>query len=424
MGAPAALRPDGIDAGPVAEVAVAPPVRWRSGRTALFLGTRSITRGNLGVLALTVAMMALVYAQLLFIPALIQGAIEGIEGELRSTVTGDLVVTPTGEDLVLEDAAGVTDALRSVPGVEAATAAMLAGNQVSSGTRTNSWPVLAVDPDGYGRVFATPEHLVEGRFLEPGDRDRVVLGIGIAGADREGLQASLRSVHAGDVVTLTLVDGSRHEYEVVGIYEDELVQANARAFVTAGDATAKVPALAGRATSVAVRADGTDVATVAAAVADRVDGVRVDTWEELGGSLDEQVASFRLIGRILGGVSLFVAAITVFIVTYVDLAAKRRTIGIERAIGITPRAVVGSYALRAVVFGLSGVSLGAALVLLGVVPFFERHPLSFPTGPVSLSVTGEVLRRNAAVMLAVAVVGALLPAWRAVRTRLFDAIWG
>lgn len=159
-------------------------------------------------------------------------------------------------------------------------------------------------------------------------------------------------------------------------------------------------------------------------MADRVDGVRADTWEELGGSLDEQVASFRLIGRILGGVSLFVAAITVFIVTYVDLAAKRRTIGIERAIGITPRAVVGSYALRAVVFGLSGVSLGAALVLLGVVPFFERHPLSFPTGPVSLSVTGEVLRRNAAVMLAVAVVGALLPAWRAVRTRLLGAIWG
>ena len=85
---------------------------------------------------------------------------------------------------------------------------------------------------------------------------------------------------------------------------------------------------------------------------------------------------------------------------------------------------MGSYLLRAVVFGLVGVSLGALLMLGAVVPLFDHHPLSFPTGPVTLSVTGEVLRRNAAVMLAVAVVGALLPAWRTVRTRLLEAIWG
>ena len=400
------------------------PARRRSGRTAWFLGLRSITRGNWGVLALTITMMALVYAQLLFIPSLIQGAIEGIEHELRSSVTGDLVLTPAGDDLVLEDSAALTDALVAVDGVEAATATMLAGNQVSYESRTNSWPVLAVDPDGYGDVFTTPEHLIEGRFLQRGDRDKVVLGIGIAGADREGLLQSLQTVHAGDTVTVTLIDGSRHDYEVVGIYEDQLAQGNTRAFVTSGDATEKVPALAGRATSIAVRTDGADVDTVAAAIDDDVDAVTVDTWEDLAASLDEQVASFRIIGRILGAVSLFVAAITVFIVTYVDLAAKRRTIGIERAIGITPSAIVGSYALRAVVFGLVGVSLGALLMLGAVVPLFDRHPLSFPTGPVTLSVTAEVLRRNAAVMLVVALLGALLPAWRTVRTRLLDAIWG
>ena len=99
-------------------------------------------------------------------------------------------------------------------------------------------------------------------------------------------------------------------------------------------------------------------------------------------------------------------------------------IGIERAIGITPAAIVGSYLLRALVFGIVGVSLGALLMWLGVAPLFERHPLSFPTGPVTLSLTGTVMRRNAAVMLLVAVLGALAPAWRTVRTKLLDAIWG
>lgn len=420
MAAPTALSRSAVAPTPVARDGHL--ARWRSGRTALFLGLRSITRGNWGVLALTVTMMALVYAQLLFIPSLIQGAIEGIEHELRSSVTGDLVLTPAGEDLVIEDSAAVTGAVRSVDGVEAATATMLAGNQVSHGNRTNSWPVLAIDPEGYGDVFTTPAHLVEGRFLQRGDRDAVVLGIRIAGAGRDGLRQSLQTVHAGDTVSIALIDGSRHDYEVVGIYEDQLAQGNARAFITAGDATAKVPALDGRATSIAVRTDGTDVEVES--VGAEVDSVTVDTWEDLASSLDEQVASFRLIGRILGAVSLFVAAITVFIVTYVDLAAKRRTIGIERAIGITPTAIVGSYLLRAAVFGLVGVTLGALLMLGAVVPLFDRHPLSFPTGPVTLSVTGQVLRRNGAVMLVVAVLGALLPAWRTVRTRLLDAIWG
>lgn len=63
-------------------------------------------------------------------------------------------------------------------------------------------------------------------------------------------------------------------------------------------------------------------------------------------------------------------------------------------------------------------------MLGAVVPLFDHHPLSFPTGPVTLSVTGQVLRRNGAVMLVVAVLGALLPAWRTVRTHLLDAIWG
>ncbi len=422
MAAPAAVSRSAAAPTPVARDGHL--ARWRSGRTAWFLGLRSITRGNWGVLALTVTMMALVYAQLLFIPSLIQGAIEGIEHELRSSVTGDLVLTPGADDLVIEDSAAVTDAVRSVEGVDAATATMLAGNQVSHGNRTNSWPVLAIDPEGYGDVFATPQHLVEGRFLERGDRDAVVLGIRIAGADRDGLRQSLQTVHAGDTVSITLVDGARHDYEVVGIYEDQLAQGNARAFITAGDATAKVPALDGRATSIAVRSDGTDVDVVADSVTAEVDSLTVDTWEDLSSSLDEQVASFRLIGRILGAVSLFVAAITVFIVTYVDLAAKRRTIGIERAIGITPSAIVGSYLLRATVFGLAGVGLGALLMLGAVVPLFDHHPLSFPTGPVTLSVTGQVLRRNGGVMLVVAVLGALLPALRTVRTRLLDAIWG
>ena len=43
-------------------------------------------------------------------------------------------------------------------------------------------------------------------------------------------------------------------------------------------------------------------------------------------------------------------------------------------------------------------------------------------GPVTFSVSSTELRSDAMILLAVAVIGALVPAWRAVRVRLLDAV--
>jgi len=85
---------------------------------------------------------------------------------------------------------------------------------------------------------------------------------------------------------------------------------------------------------------------------------------------------------------LLVAAIAVFIVTYVDLVSRRRTIGIERAIGIGGGAIVLGYVLKAVVFAVVGVVVGGLLFVQVAVPVVAAHPFRFPIGPVSLSVTG------------------------------------
>jgi len=54
-------------------------------RVAAFLSRRAIIRGNRGITVLTVAMMAVVYAELMFVPSLIQGATNQIQLELRNT---------------------------------------------------------------------------------------------------------------------------------------------------------------------------------------------------------------------------------------------------------------------------------------------------------------------------------------------------
>jgi putative ABC transport system permease protein len=399
----------------------------RSLRVAAFLSRRAITRGNRGIIVLTIAMMAIIYAELMFVPSLIQGATNEIQQELREYVTASIAITPSHSDPTIPNAAGLLHRVRTTRGVAAATATSIVGSEVSFGNHTNSWPVLAVDPASYARTFTTPKSMFEGTFLDPGVNDEIVLGIGIAGAGMthaSTYESSLQNVHVGDRVIVTLSGGRTHVFTVKGIYETDLTEANTNAFISTATADTWVPALRGRASAIYVRTKqiGDEKAVIRGL---RGDGRHVvyRSWETLSSSVKEITGSFDTIKSVLNAVSLIVAAIAVFIVTYVDLVNKRRTIGIERAIGISGWAITLNYLLKAVVFTFFGVLCGAGLFFGAAIPLVRHHPFQFPIGPVTLSVSSNELRSDAVILLVVALLGALVPAWRAVRIRLIDAVW-
>ena len=132
----------------------------------------------------------------------------------------------------------------------------------------------------------------------------------------------------------------------------------------------------------------------------------------------------KLINNIMRVMSLVVAAITVLIITYIDLTNRRRQIGIERAIGIRSSAIVGSYVIKSMVTALIGTALGWLVFRLILVPAVARHPFHFPNGDVTLAVVRETAQDNITILLVVAALAAALPAIRTVRMRILDAIWG
>jgi putative ABC transport system permease protein len=397
-------------------------------RVAGFLSRRAITRGNRGITVLTVLMMAVIYAELLFVPSLIQGATNRIESELQQYITSSVTISPSGSDQTIPDPQAILASARADPKVASATATMLAGSQISHANHTSSWPVVAIDPASYSTTFATPKTMIAGSFLSPSASDDIVLGLGIAGDDdttASTYNASLQTVHVGDKVTVTLLGGATHVFTVSGIYSTYLSQANSRAFISRATADSLLPALSGKESAIYVktRAVGQEQAVI-----DRLRAVHPDveyqSWQSLSAMIKDVTGSFNTIKAILNAVSLVVAAIAVFIVTYVDLANKRRTIGIERAIGISGPAITLTYLLKAVVFALVGIALGLGLFYGLAIPAVNHHPFEFPIGPVTLSVTGAEIRRDALILVIVAIIGALIPAWRTVRTKLLDAIWG
>jgi hypothetical protein len=51
----------------------------------VFLAGRSLARGNYGIAAATTLMMLLIYVSLLFLPSLIQGAVNRVHAQLSSS---------------------------------------------------------------------------------------------------------------------------------------------------------------------------------------------------------------------------------------------------------------------------------------------------------------------------------------------------
>ncbi|WP_291380695.1 FtsX-like permease family protein [Demequina sp.] len=212
-------------------------------RVAGFLASRSITRGNAGVTTMAIAMVAAVFVSIMFLPSLIAGASTSIEAQITDTLTGDLVIT--GRDRApIDDADAYLEQVRAVDGVEAATARRVVGNQIAYGEDFNAWTVAAVDPVSYADVFTTPEHLIEGDWLEPSDEDGIVLGVGIAGADQPDLRTygtSLKTVHVGDEVEVSLLGGTTAVFTVRGIYANNFSLTDQSAFITLAAADAAIP---------------------------------------------------------------------------------------------------------------------------------------------------------------------------------------
>lgn len=666
---------------------------FRRARVAVFLGVRSLIRGNVGVTAMSITMVTAVFVSVMFLPSLITGASNALNRQLVDTLTGDLSIVPDGRT-VIDDASGYLDEIRATEGVAAATGIRRVGNEIAAGGASLAQGIDAIDPISYAQVFTSPAHLIEGRFLEPDDLDGIVLGVGVAGADRTEVRSyssSLKTVHVDDEVEVSMIGGETRAFVVRGIYQNDFALSDQGAYITIAAADALIPdtsladqvrfsfdavdqmaaalsaaaaqaasladgadtvataaeglasgarSLAGSAGSVEtgaaqlasdasslaaaaaslagaagdladgldrtatgvaapaaqaaaanaasasqlaegaatvaagcptsadpaycaataqLAADATALATAAAAasqaaqgtadavaasaqtaagladhvaalagsagaladaaaglaagtvdLADGASGVadasgqlasqiagvadgagdlaaalrdaaigadsgepdaRNDILEsldsasappgaeaatrivvrtgagvepetvvaeleplrtdvafqdpgQLAAAIQDQLDTFELIDDIMRVISLMVAAITVLIITYVDLSNRRRQIGIERAIGIRSSSIVGSYVLKSVITAFIGIALGWLLFRFVLMPIVDRYPFVFPTGPVTLELTAQTVRENILILLVVAALSAMLPAVHTVRMRILDAIWG
>jgi len=399
----------------------------KSIRVARFLTVKSIARGNVRVLALTIVMLILVYLNLIFTPAILEGLVNNVNDKVINTLAGDITIQSDATQPAMGNASALISEIESIDGVVAASARNSLGADVTYEGERVTTVIYAIKPDQDKKVFRISETLIEGSYLDAEDTDQILLGLQVAGADREDLElysSSLRSVHAGDTVVVRYVNGVEKQYTVKGIFYCELIQTDVRTFITEKEFNSMNPLMADKASTIHVKTkENVELEPIIEQIAGIRQGLKFQTWEDIAGVLRSMTVSMNQIIVILQIVALIVAAITIFIVTYVDLSNKRRQIGIERAIGITPSAIVLSYIFRAVVYAIVGILAAALIFIYVVVPLEARHPFHFPFGDVFLPVNISYLIRSALILCVVAIVSAFIPSFNTIRVKIIDAIW-
>jgi putative ABC transport system permease protein len=268
--------------------------------------------------------------------------------------------------------------------------------------------------------------MIEGSFLDPDDTDQIVLGINVAGADREfdASWASLRSVNAGDKVVVVFTNGVEKEYTVKGVFRTEMPYSDIKAFITSRELSLVSPEVGDSATHLCVRAEsGRELGPIVGEIQALREGLSVGTWQEAAGMIKVSVESVRSIYIIIEAIALVVAGLTVAMVTYIDLANRRKQIGIQRAIGITKQTIILAYAFRALFLFAIGTIVASAVFVFIIVPLERQHPVHFSFGYILFPVDVPYLAAAAVLLGIVSLLSAAIPAWQATRMQVVDAIW-
>lgn len=145
---------------------------------------------------------------------------------------------------------------------------------------------------------------------------------------------------------------------------------------------------------------------------------------ELLGQLQPITFTFSAIGFVVAVVSVMVAAITIFVLIYVNAISKRRQIGILKAIGIKQGIIILFYTFQSLFYSSCGVAIGSVAVFLFLDPYLKANPFSLPFGQLhlSFSTTGIVLSISS--ILVAGIVAGIIPSWRVSRQSIIAAIWG
>jgi putative ABC transport system permease protein len=394
-------------------------------RMPFYLAWQYIRRGRKWTLFLTLFLMSAAFINLIFISSLFTGIIDGTNKQIINTMTGNIYMTPKDGNDYISNIAKVLEELRNLDGIKGVSAQNQIPARLKYKAITGSWQILAINPDNEKEVTNISQKMITGSYLDKDDEDQIILGRQIAGG--EGVESnafSFKDAQVGDQVNLVF-DGVSEDFNIKGIFYTKFIESDKRAFITEKSFKKLMPQVKDKATTIVIKTDeNKNEQDVISLIKSKNFESNVYTWQEVAGLMKSVSESFLSINILMSFVGVLIAAVTIFIVIYVDIVNKRKQIGILRAIGIRPYIIISSYVILAAIYSVIGVILGTAIFFLIITPYFRAHPFVLPICDAVLVLSKADYIARAEAIMWVSVFSGLIPAAIITRTKMLDAILG
>lgn len=375
---------------------------------------------------------------LLLMDGLIKGSDQAIFGNAVRLYGGNLQVHAPGYRdkaarlpmLPLDDPEAVVQAARALPDVQAVAQRINTAGIIIN--RGNSMPVAitAIQPDVEAPISLQAESVSQGRFLLPDDGDAIYIGKALA--DR--LQ-----VGVGDNVTLLGRSKNeamrQHNFTVVGIYDLHTPEAEkGTVFIPLADAQTLYN-LRGQVTEVPIflKQIGSE-ATVMTALQSQLPNYEIDSWQTLKGDLKEALDVKFAGTSFFGIVVIVIASIGILNLMLMAVFERTREMGVLAALGMKGRQVMGLFLLEGSLIGVVGAVIGCAIGFL-LIALMGSAGLDFSkmttgmgevgvlmSGKIYPTITAADLLTRAIIVVVIAAIASLYPAWQASRKEPAQAL--
>lgn len=407
----------------------------------IFLAKRELKRANKWTTALIVFVMLLTFLNLVVVSGILVGLIQGSLDQNKKFSSGDVIVSSFLNKEKIDNSQQVIKTIETLPGLRAYSARYTGAGSLQAGyrevllkdERPNSvgGQVSGIDPVKENQVTNLSSLIVEGSYLEPTDTESIVVGSfwfrKYNKNEFPGLTTFSDDVTLGSRLLLT-VNGASKEYTLKGILKSKVNEVDGGMFIL----DSEFRKLSGRSdynlNQIAISlVPGTSPGVAKAALIEAgvdKDG-RVQTADEaIPQFLDQIKTTFALLGNAISAIGLVVAAITIFIVIFVNAITRRRYIGILKGIGIEPRAIIISYIIQSLLYAIIGAALGVILVFALLKPFFDANPIDFPfsDGILVATVGGTAIRTG--ILLVATIIAGYIPARIVIKQNTLSAILG
>jgi len=386
----------------------------------------SVKRGNKKTLAFIVFVLALIFMNLVFLPSMI-GGISGMFTDFMQYPYGDIVVEPSGDNPYINNVDNVLQKVRAVPDVRAVTKRLDVGASIQYKQKVVGSSIIGLFPSEEYDVSQYPYIISEGEFLGDLSRNEIIIGaMLVEGYFGSEIYDNLGGVRVGSLVDVTYSNGVVRTYKVKGVMEGTFELVDLNALVHYKEIEDVFGLDGSKATSVVIRIKNT---ADSAKVKEKIIGAGVNepvftSDEKSDAILRQAMQSIDMINVVSNYVSLIVGAALILIIIYINVLNRKKEIGILKAVGITPRSIVLSYAFISMFYVSMGILAGLVLYF-ALMYYFTVSPVTFyETITIIPEIQGGLIIQSIFTMLIMSVIAGILPAWRVSKESILEAIWG